>query len=82
MCCNNSRPLVTQLDSTTLSTAPPVRLGDLYALPAAVTSGMVGMREGGRRRILVPPQLGWTSDKVGWASDDTCSAFGAAPSLA
>ncbi len=39
-------------------------LGTLGALPRAVEAGMVGMREGGRRRILVPPQLGWVNDKV------------------
>ena len=34
-------------------------LGDRKALPVAGILGMEGMREGGRRRILVPPQLGW-----------------------
>lgn len=41
-------------------------LGDRSAMPVAGTLGMVGMREGGRRRILVPPQLGWGSEeKIG-----------------
>lgn len=48
-------------------------LGDTYnftlgapdALPAAVTSGLQGMHEGGKRRVLVPPSLGFVSDKVG-----------------
>ncbi len=42
----------------------PRRLGEPLSLPAAVTPAVLGMREGGRRRILVPPQLGWVSDKV------------------
>ena len=36
-------------------------MGDL---PRAVPPAMVGMRKGGRRRVLVPPQLGWSSDTV------------------
>lgn len=33
-------------------------------LPLAVAGSIEGMRVGGRRRVLVPPQLGWTDDKV------------------
>lgn len=39
-------------------------MGDPLSLPLSVTPAVVGMRVGGIRRILVPPQLGWTSDKV------------------
>ena len=39
------------------------RLGDPDALPKAAAAAIVGMRPGGRRRVLVPPR-GWASDKV------------------
>eukprot|EP01023_Acetabularia_acetabulum_P055276 TRINITY_DN6368_c1_g1_i1.p1 TRINITY_DN6368_c1_g1~~TRINITY_DN6368_c1_g1_i1.p1 ORF type:complete len:215 (-),score=28.98 TRINITY_DN6368_c1_g1_i1:178-822(-) len=38
-------------------------LGELNAVPAAVSAGMEGMRQGGKRRILVPPQFGWARDR-------------------
>ncbi|GAX77846.1 hypothetical protein CEUSTIGMA_g5288.t1 [Chlamydomonas eustigma] len=41
------------------------RLGDPLALPLAATPAVLGMQEGGIRRILIPPNLGWTNDKVG-----------------
>ncbi|GMH40179.1 hypothetical protein BSKO_08083 [Bryopsis sp. KO-2023] len=46
------------------------RLGDRGSLPAAATPAVVDMKEGGRRRILIPPQLGWVSDKVGPRPDN------------
>lgn len=40
-------------------------LGAPGSLIAAGTAVLPGMREGGKRRILVPPQLGWVDDTVG-----------------
>lgn len=30
-----------------------------------MSAGLLGMRQGGRRRILVPPARGWTADGIG-----------------
>eukprot|EP00798_Chlamydomonas_sp_ICE-L_P009432 gene9432-4064_t len=38
-------------------------LGALNSLPRAATPAVVGMRPGGRRRILIPPQYGWVNDE-------------------
>ena len=46
-------------------------------LPRAVTPCVVGMRKGGIRRILVPPNLGWVDDSVVPKPD----SFGAARRL-
>eukprot|EP00667_Euglena_gracilis_P013184 EG_transcript_13573 len=40
-----------------------LRVG-LRDLPVAVQDAMQGMKEKGRRRILVPPEYGWVSDDV------------------
>eukprot|EP00210_Caulerpa_lentillifera_P001085 g1046.t1 len=40
------------------------RFGDKGSLPLAVSGSIEGMREGSRRRILVPPRLGWTDAGV------------------
>uniref|UniRef100_A0A383WF78 peptidylprolyl isomerase n=1 Tax=Tetradesmus obliquus TaxID=3088 RepID=A0A383WF78_TETOB len=39
------------------------RLGDPSAVPSAVAAAMLGMRAGGRRRVLVPPG-NWTAEQV------------------
>eukprot|EP00803_Ostreobium_quekettii_P007037 evm.model.scf_447EXC.2 EVM.evm.TU.scf_447EXC.2 scf_447EXC:14068-17358(-) len=41
------------------------RLAERNSLPAAATPAVVGMKEGGRRRILIPPEYGWVNDSVG-----------------
>lgn len=47
-----------------LSVAAQFTLGAPNSLPAAVTLAMVGMRQGGRRRVLMPPSLGFVNDQV------------------
>jgi FKBP-type peptidyl-prolyl cis-trans isomerase len=42
-------------------------------VPKAVEMGMEGMAMGGKRKILVPPQLGW-STSGGFPEPDTFSA--------
>lgn len=39
-------------------------LGKLRSMPAAATPAVVGMRPGGIRRVLVPPQYGWVDEEV------------------
>ena len=42
-----------------------LRLGDRNALPAAAIPAVIDMREGGIRRILIPPDYGWVNNAVG-----------------
>lgn len=39
-------------------------LGEPGSLPRAVPPAVLGMKEGGRRRVLVPPQVGWVDGNV------------------
>jgi len=50
-------------------------LGAKDALPPTVRVAMAGMREGGRRRVLVPPALGWANNKELQPKPDTFGAF-------
>jgi hypothetical protein len=60
---NDSKHTTNTLTNTTSKIPDQNKsLGDPLAVPAAVAIGLVGMREGGRRRILVPPRLGWAGD--------------------
>ena len=40
------------------------RLGEPEALPKAAALAVKGMREGGRRRVLLPPQGGWVTERT------------------
>lgn len=60
---------VTESDGGDWGAASRFKLGDANSLPRAVIPATVGMREGGKRRILVPPSLGWTSSDVGPVPD-------------
>ena len=42
------------------------RYGDPGSLPPAAMPVLEGMRVGGRRRVLVPPEAGWVDDLVRW----------------
>lgn len=42
-----------------------LRLGEPGSLPAAASAAIIGLQEGGKRRILVPPQFGWVTDTIG-----------------
>jgi len=44
-------------------------LGAKDSLPRAAAPCVVGMRKGGVRRILIPPNLGWVSNDVGPKAD-------------
>lgn len=51
------------------------RLGDANSLPPTAMVAMKGMTEGGRRRVLVPPNLGWRDNKSMLPKPDTFGGF-------
>jgi hypothetical protein len=48
------------------------RLGEPEALPKAAALAVKGMREGGRRRVLLPPQGGWVTERTQVAPSCWC----------
>jgi hypothetical protein len=50
-------------------------LGEADSLPRTVAVAMAGMREGGRRRVLVPPALGWAANAEMGPKPDTFGAY-------
>ena len=49
-------------------------LGEKDSVPPTVAVALNGMREGGRRRVLVPPSLGWRDSKTMGPRPDTFGA--------
>jgi hypothetical protein len=50
-------------------------LGEKDSIPPTVAVALDGMREGGRRRVLVPPSLGWRDSKSMSPRPDTFGAY-------
>lgn len=52
-----------------------LQLGEVDVLPPAVTPAVVGMRQGGVRRVLVPPRYGWAANSKLQPKPDTFGSF-------
>ena len=51
--------------SRTIGVTGPVEVGDAKTYIAGFSQGVIGMRVGGQRRVIIPPSLGYGSSGSG-----------------